>query len=233
MRCVLIGLPGSGKGTQAATLAAKFGIAHISTGDMMRAAMQSGSDLGSRARKAVESGQLVSDDIVIGLVNDRVRAPDCRRGFVMDGFPRTVEQAVALRDARIRIDYVIELDVPEHDVMERMSGRRVHPASGRVYHVKFNPPRVPDRDDVTGEPLVQRADDREDVIKVRLGAYNASTLPIIGYYVDWERSGDPEAPRFIKVDGRGSSASVRERLSTALSEVPARRSAALHGSHGS
>jgi len=221
MRCVLIGLPGSGKGTQAAAIAKKFGIAHISTGDIMRAAMKSGSELGVRARKAVESGELVSDDIVIGLVDNRVREPDCRRGFVLDGFPRTAEQAVALRDARIRIDYVIELDVPERDVMERMSGRRVHSGSGRVYHVKFCPPRVPDTDDVTGEPLVQRADDREDVIRVRIGAYNARTLPIISNYVEWERSGDPAAPRFIKMDGRGSTAQVCERLFTVLSAVAA------------
>lgn len=216
MRCILIGLPGSGKGTQSATLAATFGIAHISTGDMMRTAMESGSDLGLRARKAVESGELVSDEIVIGLVHNRILHPDCRRGFVMDGFPRTLEQAVALRDARIQIDYVIELDVSEHDVMARMSGRRVHPASGRVYHVEFNPPRVPDTDDVTGEPLVQRSDDREDVIRVRIGAYNARTLPIVSYYVDWERSGDPQAPRFIKVNGQGSAAGVRARLSEAV-----------------
>jgi len=232
MRCVLIGLPGSGKGTQATTLATKFGIAHISTGDMMRAAMESGSDLGIRARKAVESGGLVSDEIVIGLVSSRIREPDCRRGFVMDGFPRTVEQAAALRNAGVHIDCVIELDVSERDVVERMSGRRVHPASGRVYHVKFSPPRVPDTDDVTGEPLVQRSDDREDVIRVRIGTYNARTLPIISYYVDWERSGDPNAPRFVKVNGQGSAAGVRERLSAAVSEATGRRSAALHGDRG-
>jgi adenylate kinase len=221
MRCILIGLPGSGKGTQAAALAAKFGIAHVSTGDMMRAAIESGSELGMRARKAVESGELVSDDIIIGLVSNRIREQDCRGGFVMDGFPRTIEQAVALRGARIFVDYVIELDVSERDVMQRMSGRRVHPGSGRVYHVKFNPPRVPDTDDVTGEPLVLRSDDREDVIKVRIGAYNSRTLPIISYYVDWERSGDPHAPRFVKVNGQGSAADVRERLSASVSEVNA------------
>lgn len=228
MRCILIGLPGSGKGTQAATLAARFGIAHISTGDMMRAAMESGSDLGLRARKAVESGELVSDDIVIGLVGNRIRERDCARGFVMDGFPRTVEQAIALRDAGVRIDYVIELDVSERDVVERMSGRRVHPASGRVYHVRFNPPRITDKDDVTGEPLVQRSDDREDVVRVRIGAYNARTLPIIGYYVDWERTGDSHSPRFIKVNGQGSPGAVRERLSAAISELAGRRRAELH-----
>lgn len=234
MRCVMIGLPGSGKGTQAITLAAKFGIAHISTGDMMRAAMESGTDLGLLARKAVESGELVSDDIVIGLVGNRIREPDCRQGFVMDGFPRTIEQAVALREARIRIDCVIELDVSERDVMERMSGRRVHPASGRVYHVKFNPPRVPDRDDVTGELLVQRSDDREDVIRVRIGAFNARTMPIIGYYVEWERSGDADAPRFVKVNGQGSAAAVRERLFAAVSSaVTPRRGAALRDAQGS
>ncbi len=233
MRCILIGLPGSGKGTQAATLAAKFGIAHISTGDMMRAAMESGSDLGLRARKAVESGELVADDIVIGLASNRIREPDCQRGFVMDGFPRTVEQAVALREAGVSIDYVIELDVSERDVVERMSGRRVHPASGRVYHVQFNPPRVPDKDDVTGEPLVQRSDDREDVVRVRIGAYNARTLPIIGYYVDWARTGDSHAPRLIKVNGQGSPAGVRERLSAAMSEAAGRRDAELHDGHRS
>ncbi len=221
MRCILIGLPGSGKGTQAGTLAAQFGIAHVSTGDMMRAAIQSGSDLGSRARKAVESGELVSDAIIIGLVNNRIREPDCRGGFVMDGFPRTLEQAVALREARIHVDYVIELDVAERDVIERLSGRRVHPASGRVYHVKFHPPRARDTDDVTGEPLVQRSDDREDVIRVRIGAYHSHTLPIISYYVDWERSGDPQAPHFVKVNGQGSAAGVRERLSAAVSAVKA------------
>ena len=219
MRCILIGLPGSGKGTQATILATKFGIAHISTGDMMRAAIEGGSDLGVRARKAVEGGELVSDDIVIGLVDNRIRESDCRQGFVMDGFPRTIEQAIALRDACIRIDYVISLEVSERDVMTRMSGRRVHPASGRVYHVKFNPPRVPDKDDASGEPLVQRSDDREDVIRIRIGAYNARTLLIIDYYVDWERSGDPAAPRFIKVNGQGPVASVCERLSAAVSEL--------------
>lgn len=233
MRCILIGLPGSGKGTQSATLAAKFRIAHISTGDMMRAAMDSGSDLGLRARKAVESGGLVSDEIVIGLVANRIREPDCARGFVMDGFPRTLEQAVALREAGVGIDCVIELDVSERDVVERMSGRRVHPGSGRVYHVRFNPPRVADKDDVTGEPLVQRSDDREDVIKVRIGAYNARTLPIIGYYVDWARSGDPHAPRVIKVNGQGSTAAVRERLSAAMSEVAVRPGAEMHDGRGS
>ena len=233
MRFILIGLPGSGKGTQAAALAAKFGIAHISTGDMMRAAMESGSELGLRARKAVESGELVSDEIVIGLVGNRIREPDCRPGFVMDGFPRTLEQAVALREARIPIDCAIELEVSEHDVMERMGGRRVHPASGRVYHVKFNPPRIPDTDDVTGEPLVQRSDDREDVIRVRIGAFNARTLPIIGYYVDWERSGDSRAPRFIKVNGQGSPAAVRELLSSAVSEAMGLRAAALQDGHAS
>ena len=221
MRCILIGLPGSGKGTQAGILAARFGIAHVSTGDMMRAAIQSGSDLGSRARKQVENGELVSDAIIIGLVNNRIREPDCRGGFVMDGFPRTLEQAVALREARIHVDYVIELDVSERDVIERMSGRRVHPASGRVYHVKFNPSRATDTDDVTGEPLVQRSDDREEVIRVRIGTYNSRTVPIISYYVDWERSGDPQAPRFVKVNGQGSAAGVRERLSAAVSEVKA------------
>jgi len=219
MRCILIGLPGSGKGTQAASLAAKFGIAHISTGDMMRAAIERGTEIGLLARKAMESGGLVSDDIVIGLVRDRIREPDCQDGFVMDGFPRTLEQAVALRKAHIRIDYAIELEVSERDVMDRMSGRRVHPASGRVYHVKFNPPRLPDADDVTGEPLVQRSDDREDVVKERISAYNSRTLPIISYYVDWERSGDPEAPRFVKVNGQGSAAGVRERLAAVVSEV--------------
>jgi adenylate kinase len=234
MRCVLIGLPGSGKGTQAANLAAKFGIAHISTGDILRAAMKSGSDLGSRARNAVERGELVSDDIVIGLVRNRIREPDCRRGFVLDGFPRTVEQAVALRDACIRIEYVIELDVAERDVMARMSGRRVHPASGRVYHVKFKPPRTPGKDDETGDPLVQRPDDREDVIGVRIAAYNARTLPIIDYYVQWERSRDLHAPRFIKVNGHGSAASICERLSAVMTEVTAECGAGVvHDGHGS
>lgn len=169
----------------------------------------------------MESGELVSDDVVIGLVNNRIREPDCRDGFVMDGFPRTVEQAIALREAGIRIDCVIELDVSERDVMERISGRRIHPASGRIYHVKFNPPCVPDTDDVTGEPLLQRSDDREDVIRVRIGTYNASTMPIISYYLEWERSCDPLAPRFIKVNGQGSAAGVRERLSAAVSRASA------------
>jgi adenylate kinase len=167
----------------------------------------------------VESGVPVSDDIVIGLVRNRVREEECRGGFVIDGFPCAVEQAVALRNAGIRIDYVIELDVSERDVIERLSGRRVHPASGRVYHVKFNPPCVPDTDDVTGEKLVKRPDDREDVIKVRIGAYNSRTQPIVSYYVDWQRSGDSQAPRLVEVNGQGPTIVVRDRMTSAVSHV--------------
>lgn len=221
MRCVLIGMPGAGKGTQARFLSEKYGIAHISTGDILRLAMESGTELGLRAKEFVEAGALVPDDLVIDLVKDRISLSDCRHGFVIDGFPRTPAQADALRSARIRLDYVVEIDVPERDVIQRMSGRRIHPASGRVYHVKFNPPRVAGKDDITGEDLIQRPDDREDIVRKRIGAYYTQTVPIISYYIEWERSRDSYAPRFVKVFGAGSVQQVRDRLLNLLGKLTA------------
>jgi adenylate kinase len=219
MRCVLIGMPGAGKGTQAAFLSQHYRIAHISTGDMIRAAMDAGTAIGFRAKEYVESGALVPDDLVTDLVKNRVSQADCRHGFVIDGFPRTRAQADALRRADVDIDLVVEIDIAERDVLQRMGGRRVHPASGRVYHTIFNPPKVPDRDDITGEALVQRPDDRDEIVRKRIGAYYSETVPVISYYLEWERSRDPRAPRFVKVFGFGTVYQVRDRLLPMVSKL--------------
>jgi adenylate kinase len=221
MRCVLIGMPGAGKGTQARFLSEKYGIAHISTGDILRLAMESGTEVGLRAKEFVEAGALVPDDLIIDLVKDRISQSDCRHGFVIDGFPRTTAQADALRSARIRLDYVVEIDVPERTVIQRMSGRRVHPASGRVYHVTFNPPRLVGKDDVTGEDLIRRPDDSEEIVRKRIGAYYSQTVPIISYFIEWDRSGDSYAPRFVKVFGAGSVQQVRDRMFNLLGKLTA------------
>src|SRR5580765_618831 len=194
MRLILLGAPGAGKGTQAAFICQKFGIPQISTGDMLRAAVKAGSPLGLAAKQVMDSGALVSDDIIIGLVKDRLAQPDCSRGYLFDGFPRTIPQADAMKAAEVAVDYEIEIDVPDAAIVERMSGRRVHPASGRTYHVKFNPPKTTGHDDVTGEPLIQRADDREETVMNRLTIYHAQTEPLITYYERWEASGDARAP---------------------------------------
>jgi adenylate kinase len=216
MRLILLGPPGAGKGTQAAFITRKFGIPQISTGDMLRAAVKAGTPLGVAARKVMDAGGLVSDDIIIGLVKDRLQQPDCQGGYLFDGFPRTIPQAEAMKAAGVRLDYVLEIDVPEEDIIERMSGRRVHVASGRTYHVRFNPPKVAGKDDVTGEDLIQRDDDREETVRKRLEVYRAQTRPLIDYYGDWAKTGDPAAPRYRRISGQGSVDEITGRALAAL-----------------
>src|ERR687895_1009264 len=211
MRLVLLGPPGAGKGTQAVFIREKYRIPQISTGDMLRAAVKAGTPLGVAAKKVMDAGQLVSDDIIIGLVTERLREPDCARGYLFDGFPRTIPQAEAMRAAHLGLDYVLEIDVPDEQIIERMSGRRVHPASGRSYHVKFNPPRREGRDDATGEPLVQRDDDREETVRKRLEVYRAQTRQLIEYYRRWAASGDAAAPKYRRISGTGTVAEVKSR----------------------
>jgi adenylate kinase len=217
VRLILLGPPGAGKGTQAGFICDAYKIPQISTGDMLRAAVKAGTPLGLAAKKVMDAGALVSDEIIIGLVDERLRAPDCANGYLFDGFPRTIPQAEALKAAHVGLDYVLEIVVPDSAIIERMSGRRVHVASGRTYHVKYNPPKTPDRDDVTGEPLIQRDDDREETVKKRLAVYHAQTEPLIAYYAEWAVTGDREAPRLRKVDGVGSVETIRERVFAALS----------------
>ena len=216
MRVILLGPPGAGKGTQAAFIREKFGIPQISTGDMLRAAVKAGSPLGAAAKKVMDAGQLVSDDIIIGLVRERLKQADCARGYLFDGFPRTIPQAEAMKHAQVGLDYVLEIDVPDEEIITRMSGRRVHPASGRTYHVKFNPPRSAGRDDRTGEPLVQRDDDREETVRKRLEVYRAQTRPLVEYYGSWAASGDRLAPRYRKISGTGAVEEVTARALAAL-----------------
>jgi adenylate kinase len=215
MRLILLGPPGAGKGTQAGYITQQFGIPQISTGDMLRAAVKAGTPLGLEAKKIMDTGGLVSDEIIIGLVRDRLTQPDCVNGYLFDGFPRTLPQADALKDAGVKLDYVVEIEVPEEDIIERMSGRRVHPASGRSYHVRFNPPKVEGKDDVTGEPLVQRDDDREETVRRRLAVYREQTRPLVDYYAGWAKT-DPQAPRYRKISGVGAVEEIRARLFAAL-----------------
>lgn len=217
MRLILLGAPGAGKGTQAAVLCKRFGIPQISTGDMLRAAVKAGTPLGVAAKKVMDSGGLVSDDIIIGLVKDRLAQPDCASGYLFDGFPRTIPQADAMKEAAVGIDYVLEIDVPDADIIERMSGRRVHAASGRTYHVRFNPPRVPGRDDVTGEDLVQRDDDQEATVRKRLDVYHAQTRQLVDYYSQWAASGQPGAPQYRRISGLGAVDEISSRAIEALS----------------
>ena len=216
MRLILLGAPGAGKGTQAAFLCRRFGIPQISTGDMLRAAVKAGTPLGVAAKKVMDSGALVSDDIIIALVKERIAQPDCAAGFLFDGFPRTIVQADALKSAGIKLDYVLEIDVPDSAFIERMSGRRVHVASGRTYHVRFNPPRRADVDDATGEPLIQRADDQEETVRKRLAVYAAQTRPLVEYYARWAASGDPDAPAYRKISGTGEVEEITARALAAL-----------------
>lgn len=216
MRLILLGPPGAGKGTQAAFVTQQFGIPQISTGDMLRAAVKAGTPLGLEAKKVMDAGGLVSDDLIIGLVRDRLTQPDCAGGYLFDGFPRTIRQADALKEAGIALDYVVEIEVPEEDIIERMSGRRVHPASGRSYHVRFNPPKQADIDDVTGEALVQRDDDREDTVRHRLSVYRDQTRPLVDYYSSWADSGDATAPKYRKVAGVGAVEEIKQRVIGAL-----------------
>lgn len=216
MRVILLGPPGSGKGTQAGFITKKFGIPQISTGDMLRAAAKGGSAAALEAKRVMDAGKLVSDDIIIALVRERLKQPDCAGGYLLDGVPRTIPQAEAMRDAQLAIDYVLEIDVPAEEIIVRMSGRRAHLASGRTYHVKFNPPKVADRDDVTGEPLVQRDDDREETVKKRLDVYQAQTRPLVEFYGRWAAAGAPGAPKYRKISGLGSVEDIRNRAIAAL-----------------
>jgi adenylate kinase len=204
MRLILLGAPGAGKGTQATFICQKYGIPQISTGDMLRAAVKAGTPLGLQAKSVMESGGLVSDDLIINLVKERIAQEDCTNGFLFDGFPRTIPQADAMKAAGVKLDYVLEIDVPFEAIIERMSGRRSHPASGRTYHVKFNPPKVEGRDDVTGEPLIQREDDKEETVKKRLEVYSAQTRPLVDYYSQWAQNDAAAAPKYRAISGMGS-----------------------------
>jgi adenylate kinase len=215
MRLILLGPPGAGKGTQATFIKEHFGIPQISTGDMLRAAVKAGTPLGLAAKKIMDEGGLVSDDLIIGLVQDRLKQPDCSKGYLFDGFPRTIPQADALKEANVALDFVVEIAVPEHDIIDRMSGRRVHPASGRSYHVRFNPPKVAELDDLTGEPLVQRDDDKEETVKHRLKVYRDQTRPLVDYYSYWA-SAESKAPRYRKVEGVGSVDEIKAKIFAAL-----------------
>ena len=216
MRLILLGAPGAGKGTQAAFICKRFGIPQISTGDMLRAAVKAGTPLGQAAKKVMDSGALVSDEIILGLVRERIAQPDCANGFLFDGFPRTIVQAEAMKDAGVKLDFVLEIDVPDSAIIERMSGRRVHAASGRTYHVRFNPPKVAGVDDATGEPLIQRVDDEEETVRKRLAVYAAQTRPLIEYYTGWAATGDRDAPAYRRVDGTGTVEEITARALAAL-----------------
>ena len=216
MRLILLGPPGAGKGTQAAFIGERFGIPQISTGDMLRAAVNTGTPLAAAAKRVMDAGQLVSDDVIIGLVKERLKEPDCAKGYLFDGFPRTIPQAEAMKAARVALDFVLEIDVPDREIITRMSGRRVHQASGRTYHVKFNPPKKAGRDDVTGEPLVQRDDDREETVKKRLDVYRAQTRPLVDYYGRWAAAGGKGAPKYRRISGLGSVEEIRARAFAAL-----------------
>jgi adenylate kinase len=218
MRLILLGAPGAGKGTQANFIKEKYNIPQISTGDMLRAAIKAGTEMGLAAKRVMDAGQLVSDDIIIGLVKDRLKESDCANGYLFDGFPRTIAQADAMKDSGVTIDYVLEIDVPDELIVERMSGRRTHPASGRVYHVKFNPPKKEGVDDLTGEALVQRDDDQAETVKKRLAVYHNQTEVLLGYYNKWAQSGLPGAPKYRKISGVGPVEQVRDAAFAALSE---------------
>ena len=216
MRLILLGAPGAGKGTQAAFICQMYGIPQISTGDMLRAAVKAGTPLGLEAKKVMDAGGLVSDEIIIGLVKDRIAQPDCAQGFLFDGFPRTIPQAQAMREAGVKLDVVLEIDVPDESIIERMAGRRVHVASGRTYHVKFNPPKNEGVDDETGEALIQRDDDKEETVRKRLQVYQSQTRPLVDYYASWAATGDTQAPRYAKISGLGTVDEITARALSAL-----------------
>jgi adenylate kinase len=218
MKLILLGAPGAGKGTQASYICQKYGIPQISTGDMLRAAVKAGTEMGLAAKKVMDSGGLVSDEIIIGLVKERIAQPDAAKGFLFDGFPRTIPQADAMKAAGVKLDVVLEIDVPDEAIIERMSGRRVHPPSGRSYHLKFNPPKVAGKDDLTGEDLVQRDDDSEATVRHRLDVYQNQTRPLVQYYASWAAAGDAQAPRYARISGMGT-----------VDEITARAMAALAG----
>jgi len=217
MKLILLGAPGAGKGTQATFICQKYKIPQISTGDMLRAAVKTASPLNLATKKVMDSGALVSDEIIIGLVKERLLLPDCANGFLFDGFPRTIPQADAMKAAGVKLDYVLEFDVPFDAIIERISGRRSHPASGRTYHVKFNPPKVAGIDDVTDEALIQRDDDKEETVRKRLDVYNAQTRPLVHYYESWAKAEPALAPRYRTIHGTGSVEEIRERAFAALS----------------
>ncbi len=217
MRVILLGGPGAGKGTQANFIKEKFNIPQISTGDMLRAAVKAGTPLGLQAKKIMDEGGLVSDDIILGLVQDRINEPDCAAGFLFDGFPRTIPQAEAMKAQGVEIDYVVEIVVNDAEIVKRMGGRRAHLASGRTYHIVYNPPKTEGKDDVTGEPLIQRDDDKEETVKNRLAVYHSQTEPLVEYYSDWGESGDDKAPKYIRIDGIGGVDDIRDRIFEALS----------------
>ncbi|BBE50361.1 Adenylate kinase [Ferriphaselus amnicola] len=216
MRLILLGAPGAGKGTQANYIKEKFGIPQISTGDMLRAAVKAGTPLGIAAKQIMDAGGLVSDDIIINLVKERIKEADCANGFLFDGFPRTIPQADAMKQAGVPIDFVVEVDVPDSEIITRMSGRRVHPASGRTYHIKFNPPKVEGRDDETGEELIQRADDTEETVKKRLDVYHSQTKPLVEYYSGWAARGEAGAPKYVHIPGVGRVEGIRDQVFAAL-----------------
>ncbi len=216
MRLILLGAPGAGKGTQATFICQKYGIPQISTGDMLRAAVKAGTPLGLQAKGVMDSGGLVSDELIINLVKERIAQPDCAQGFLFDGFPRTIPQAEAMKSAGVKLDYVLEIDVPFDAIIERMSGRRSHPASGRTYHVTFNPPKVAGKDDVTGEDLVQREDDKEETVKKRLDVYSAQTRPLVDYYANWAAQDAVNAPKYRAISGTGTVEEITARAMAAL-----------------
>ncbi|CAG1002128.1 adenylate kinase [Anaerolineae bacterium] len=216
MRVILLGAPGAGKGTQANYIKEKFNIPQVSTGDMLRAAVKAGTQLGLEAKKFMDAGGLVPDEVIIGLVKERIKDADCANGFLFDGFPRTIPQAEAMKEAGVGIDYVVEIDVPDEEIIKRMSGRRVHLASGRTYHVVFNPPKVAGKDDVTGEDLIQREDDAEATVQKRLEVYHSQTKPLVDYYSNWAASGQPGAPKHVKIAGVGQVEAIRDQVFAAL-----------------
>ncbi|WP_404368902.1 adenylate kinase [Marinobacter sp.] len=212
MRIIMLGAPGAGKGTQAQFISERYNIPQISTGDMLRSAVKAGTELGKQVKEVMKSGGLVSDDIIIALIEERIKQDDCRNGFLLDGFPRTIPQAEALRNQGIEIDYVIEIAVDDEEIVQRLSGRRVHEPSGRTYHVKYDPPKVPGKDDETGEPLVQREDDKEETVRKRLQVYHQQTAPLVGYYQEWAREEPESAPKYVRVEGVGSLDDIRNRI---------------------
>ena len=219
MKIILLGPPGAGKGTQANYVKNKYGIPQISTGDMLRAAVKEGTPLGKLAKEVMDAGGLVSDDIIMGLVKERIRQDDCAAGYLLDGFPRTLVQAEALRTEGVKIDAVVEIDVDDEEIVRRMSGRRVHMASGRTYHIEFNPPKKDGIDDVTGEPLVQRDDDREETVRKRLAIYHDQTRPLVDYYTEWSKSGEEGAPKFVRIEGTGKVTDIRDAIFNALDDA--------------
>ncbi len=219
MRLILLGGPGAGKGTQANYIKEKYQIPQISTGDMLRAAVKAGSELGKQAKGYMDSGGLVPDEVIIGLVKERIQEPDCEKGFLFDGFPRTIPQADAMKEAGVPIDAVVDIEVPDDEIIKRMSGRRAHLPSGRTYHIVFNPPKEEGKDDVTGEPLVQRDDDKEETVRKRLDVYHAQTEPLIDYYKNWESSGEAAAPNYIRIEGVGQVDEIKENIYNALDKI--------------